>query len=266
MENALRRVMDLAALSKATQRFHLVSYPRSGSTLLRKYLALLQGRPQFSVYNEDIVSGGPPVLSEALDHAFVVKSHQLPAADAPMIYLVRDGRNATLSFLYMGFLFGGHRYASRADLGEAIRRLDRSEGSWADHVARALRWGNDSQRLFLRYEDLVRDPGEAIKSVARFLGGSIDPAAIERCIRQEKTSRYYVDTRGSGYAFRPPPDTIFDAIHRKRKGDYWREIFDAEASRYFHETGGTEFLRHFGYEQSADWWKGFQTVQPAAAR
>ena len=43
----------------------------------------------------------------------------------------------------------------------------------------------------------------------------------------------------------------------KRKGDYWREMFDAAASRHFHETGGTEFLRHFGYEQSADWWKDY---------
>ena len=253
----MRPVMDLAALSKATRRFHLVSYPRSGSTLLRKYLALIQGRPQFSVYDEDIVRGAPPVLSEALQHAFVVKSHQLPANDAPMIYLVRDGRNATLSFLYMGFVFGSHGYSSRAELGDAIRTLDKAEGSWADHVSRALRWGSDTQRLILRYEDLVADPHEAIKGVARFLGGSIDPTAIDRCIRLEKTSRYYVDTPGSGYAFKPRSDTIYDAIHRHRKGDYWREIFDAEASQYFHETGGTAFLRQFGYEQSADWWKDY---------
>ena len=256
MRSALRPVMDLAVLSKATRRFHLVSYPRSGSTLLRKYLALIQGRPQFSVYNEDVVSGAPPVLSPALEHAFVVKSHQMPADDAPMIYLVRDGRNATLSFLYMGFLFGNHGYSSRADLGEAIRKLDKSEGSWADHVSRALRWGNESQKLVVRYEDLVRDPHDAIRGVARFLGGSIDPTAIDCCIRLEKTSRYYVDTPGSGYAFTPGSDMIYDAIHRHRRGDYWREIFDAAASRYFHETGGTDFLRYFGYEQSADWWKG----------
>ena len=248
--------MDLAFLTKATRRVHLVSYPRSGSTLMRKYLALIQGRPQFSIYNEDIVGGAPPVLSEALDHAFVVKSHQFPVDDAPMIYLVRDGRNATLSFLYMAFLFGGHGYSSRADLGEAIRALDKAEGSWADHVSRALD-RNNAQRLILRYEDLMRDPHEAIKGVARFLGGSIDPTAIDRCIRLEKTSRYYVNTPGSGYAFKPRPDTIYYAIHRHRRGDYWREIFDAEASRYFHETGGTDFLLHFGYEQSVDWWKDY---------
>jgi hypothetical protein len=249
--------MDLAALTKATRRVHLVSYPRSGSTLLRKYLALIQGRPQFSVYSKDVVGGAPPALSEALEHAFVVKSHQIPADNAPMIYLVRDGRNAALSFLYMAFLFGNHGYSNRADLGDAIRALDKSEGSWADHVSRALRRCNDTQGIILRYEDLIRDPHEAINGVAGFLGGSIDPTAIDRCIRLEKTSQYYVNTPGSGYAFKPRRGTIYDIIHRHRRGDYWREIFDAEASRYFHETGGTDFLLHFGYEQSVDWWKDY---------
>src|SRR4051812_4421000 len=91
---------------RGRRRVWLVSYPRSGNTLMRDYFALLQGRPQWNGYAGDVVGAAGPRLTDVLDGAMIIKTHQMPEADDdPVIYLLRDGRNATLSFLYMAFLF-----------------------------------------------------------------------------------------------------------------------------------------------------------------
>src|SRR6516164_3462010 len=107
--------------SGARTTAYLVSYPRSGNTLVREYFAILQGRPQLSVYEGDVVQASDAALTRALDHVQIIKSHQMPALDGPLIYLVRDGRNASLSFLYMAFLFGGHRFASLREVYDGLR-------------------------------------------------------------------------------------------------------------------------------------------------
>jgi hypothetical protein len=244
------------AFSSTAERVHLVSYPRSGSTLLRSYLARLQGRPQLSVYNEDIVGAFASPLSHALDRALVIKSHQIPQDDGPMIYLVRDGRNATLSFLFMSFLMGGHKFSGLSEVSAAIRFLDDREGSWAGHLGAALAKSRKRRCLFVRYEDLRQDPQVAISRVAQFLGGEPSAQAIDACVRLEQANQSYFGKWFSGYRYTPRSGTIYDALVRKRDGDYWRDIFDDAAKRYFHETGGTQYLLQYGYEQSAAWWKG----------
>src|SRR5260370_22493288 len=73
------------------KRAYLVSYPRSGSTLVREYFSILQGRPQLSVYDGDVVSSTNVALTHSLDHVEIIKSHQRPADGHAMIYLVHHG-------------------------------------------------------------------------------------------------------------------------------------------------------------------------------
>ena len=83
---------------------------------MREYFSILQGRPQLSLYEGDVASASCPALTRSLDHVDIIKSHQMPPADGRFIYLVRDGRNAVLSFLYMSFLFGGHQFSKRSEV------------------------------------------------------------------------------------------------------------------------------------------------------
>ena len=69
---------------------YLVSYPRSGNTLVREYFSLLQGRAQQSIYPGDVVDPTDAALTHALDHIEIIKSHRIPADGSPMICLVRD--------------------------------------------------------------------------------------------------------------------------------------------------------------------------------
>jgi hypothetical protein len=241
--------------SGGRKRAYLVSYPRSGSTLVREYFSILQGRPQLSVYDGDVVSSTNVALTQSLDHVEIIKSHQMPVDGDPMIYLVRDGRNATLSFLYMSFLFGGHQFSSLAEAYDGIRHLDGAEGCWADHVAQALQQGERRQTLFVRYEDLMCSPEAMLARMARFMNAEVPVEALGDCVRRQKASNDYATNPYNGYLYEPAKNLIYDILKRHRRDDYWRHIFDSRSKRYFHERGGTRFLLHFGYERSPDWWK-----------
>ena len=89
--------------------------------------------------------------------------------------LLRDGRNATLSFLYTSFLFGSHQYSELSEAYEGIRRLDATEGSWACHVAEAVRQNEARKVLFVRFEDLVSSPEVTLKRMIRFIRGMFPP-------------------------------------------------------------------------------------------
>jgi hypothetical protein len=241
-------------LGAGRQKVNLVSYPRSGSTLAREYFAILQGRAQLSIYAGDVVNATSAALTSSLDNFEIIKGHEMPADDGPMIYLVRDGRNATLSFLYMSFLFGGHRFTDLADVCDGIRHLDATEGSWADHVAQALKQSELRPTLFVRYEDLVREPPATLARMTRFMNADISADVLDECVRRQKASDAYTANPHNGYLYEPAAGSIYDILKRHRRDDYWRHIFDDRSKRYFHERGSTQFLLHFKYEHSTEWW------------
>ncbi len=234
--------------------------------MLRKYFSLLQGRPQFSAYKDDIVNepGGP--LTDALDTIDLIKSHQLPGGREDIVYLVRDGRNATASFLYMKFLFGDHRFSALHDMHEALQYIDADEGSWARHVEAILSQRNERRIAFLKYEDLILRPGWFMRQLLEFTQTPLPPSALDQCVRLERKSDAYTRNPYNGYLFQPEPDSIYDLIKRHRIEDYWRYVFDAACRRHFHEQGGTEFLLRFGYEKSTDWWKEPSLPHPGSSR
>jgi hypothetical protein len=240
--------------SSAATKAYLVSYPRSGNTLVRKYFSILQGRPQFSLYDGDVVSPDGPALTRALDHVEIIKSHQMPPPEGAMIYLVRDGRNAALSFLYMSFLFGGHRYSNLSEVYDGLRHLDEEEGSWAEHVSRAVEQSKTRQVLFVRYEDLMSAPEATLSRMVSFLGAEILASVLSECVSRQRASDDYAGNLYNGYLYEPMKGSIYDILKRHRRENYWRLIFDSRSKRYFHEGGSTRFLLQFRYERSSDWW------------
>jgi Sulfotransferase domain len=251
----IKAFLDRMRSGANRKRAYLVSYPRSGNTLVRRYFSILQGRPQQSVYDGDVVRSTNVALTHSLDHVEIIKSHQMPTDGDAMIYLVRDGRNATLSFLYMSFLFGGHPFFRLTEVYDGIRRLDQAEGCWADHVAQALRQSERRETLFVRYEDLMCGPEATLTRIAHFFDAEVSAEALDECIRRQSASDDYAANPYNGFLYQPAINSIYDVMKRYRRDDYWRRIFDSRSNRYFNETGGTRWLLHFGYERSEDWWK-----------
>lgn len=235
--------------------FYLLSYPRSGSTLTRTYLSVLQGRPQLSQYVGDVVVPESGPLTDALDGVRLVKSHHFSPLHQPAIYLVRDGRNAMLSNLFLKFLSGGHAISRVSDVCRGLRLLADEDEFWGDHVSEAVRMADTSDMCFVRYEGLLADPVAVLQTMASFMGATVPAAVLAESVRIVGESRRYRSDPGSGYGYVAEPGSIYDLLQRHRGGDYWRELFDTPARRYFHERGGTAGLLRFGYERSAEWWR-----------
>ena len=159
----------------------LASYPRSGNTLLRIILKRCFGLTSQSVYDDaefsdhalrDVV-GHEPVgddparfLSQAQSERrhLYVKTHELPPGDRhPVIYVVRDGRAAVVSYIH--FL----REILKRDVSAHDVICGKVGVSWSRHV-RAWTLPPRPGTLVLRYEDLVIGEAATLKQISAFIG------------------------------------------------------------------------------------------------
>lgn len=94
--------------------------------------------------------------------------------DAQYVHIVRDGRDACLSFLAM-------TRKPRFNLGRP-RRLAEFACAWRLEIEGAQRFGErvgSGRYLELRYEDLVAEPEKRLREVCAFLGLEFEPGMLE---------------------------------------------------------------------------------------
>ena len=161
----------------STRKFiWLASYPRSGNTFLRTVLHHCFGLRSASVYPDDL--GGNKKLEEYVGHIEhatngkivlppgtrypIIKTHEVPSPsdDNPAIYVVRDGRDATLS-LY-------DYYQKQIPLEKIISGQVRF-GTWSNHVAAWSPW-NRPHTLFVRFENIINDLPALLQQLQKYLG------------------------------------------------------------------------------------------------
>jgi hypothetical protein len=159
----------------------LASYPRSGNTLLRVILKHCFGLSSQSVYHDSEFTD--PELVAAIGHEAVgddpsrflarartdgrrlyVKTHELPPAQHwPVIYVVRDGRSATVSHLHYLRQVLGHQVTFADVLAGRMGPL------WSHHV-RAWALEPRANRLVVRYEKLAAADEESLRAISDFIG------------------------------------------------------------------------------------------------
>ncbi len=150
-------------LLTSTQHIWLASWPRSGNTLLRMVLFHLLGLKSASLYGADERVSGAFVD----DDSRLVKTHDLPSDDGPAIYVVRDGREACVSYYH--FLTDDNP-AEKATHGSTIRgSTEHRFCNWSQHL-RAWRPKVRPHTLLLTYEMLVDDPSGCSGIIGEFLG------------------------------------------------------------------------------------------------
>lgn len=169
----------------------LASYPRSGNTLLRMLIRQTFGLRTYSQYDDLADIGADPEMAEVVGHSshamgtefvgwarsqpelVLAKTHE-PAPDDPdpAIYVVRDGRAATVSYMhYLRDIAGQNVELSDVLEGRVWR------GNWSAHVESWLSTPS-GPRLLLRFEDLVADPSEAMERTGAFL--NLRPGPVDR--------------------------------------------------------------------------------------
>ncbi len=131
----------------------LVSYPRSGNTMLRNILYHVYGLKSgaFIKFKE---------TRKSYKEFDVVKTHHLHR-DVPLneedkiIYLVRDGRDSIISRAWRKALEWDKRTSYEANLRQMVLNPgDKNFGSWSEHVRS---WVGQSH-IIMKYENILENP------------------------------------------------------------------------------------------------------------
>jgi Sulfotransferase domain len=234
-------------------RIWLASFPRSGNTFFRVLLNTLHGITSDAIYpgewegfNRRWPGRLPPsdmVLSDSSRSAVrFTKTHELPDADdvTPAIYLVRDGRDAYVS--YANFVLAAD---PRAPLGrsyeEVLRALVASRdhfGGWSYHVDA---WTRRARVAVVRFEELVVEPAP---TVAR--------ACAQLQLRLPMSPSGFVPTFSELKAWKPES---FD----KGNIESWRTEMTTEIEALFWDLHGTT-MTQLGYRREG-WTARAQTIE-----
>lgn len=174
-----------------------------------------------SIYSDDF--GGNKKLEElegrdlseeefrAQDNLQIVKTHGLCRDDNPAIYVVRNGKDASISLCEF--------YKNEVTL-EQIIEGNLIFGTWAEHLQSWRPWGRPNT-LLLKYEEMRADFPGTLRMVGDFLGA--------RILKEEMPNR----------------DAVADGRFVKRESNSKPELSE-EMSKRFMEVNG-EMFKKMGY-------------------
>jgi hypothetical protein len=216
--------------------FWIASYPRSGNTWMRAFLAALDairaGREPVASeivgrYERMLASGdfSPANMRERLraqaklaasrPGLIFVKTHSawLAINDVPTInenvtagavYLVRDPRDVAISFAAMfkkslDEVVDGMGHKTWISSGQTDQNSGYEVvGSWSENVAS---WRERPATMIIRYEDLVAAPHKWFAQLARHLEMRVDLLQIARAVEACSFDRMQAEARKSTSAF-----------------------------------------------------------------
>lgn len=232
----------------------LASYPRSGNTYFRMLLYHLYGIKTSSVYNDPLFQriGASELIGHELllapleelaneDKVYFVKTHGLPTDNGPAIYIVRDGRDAVVSYAKYELSFGQEpsrptRLKEILGLEDRFQRIlrdlilsNQDYGSWSRNVLSWTRCRKGGFTFSLRYENLILDPIYWVKNALDALQFEVLPIGGNLPSFDELHSKW--------------PE-----FFRKGKVGSWREEMPEDLRSLFWEHHA-EAMEAFGYRR-----------------
>lgn len=160
----------------------LASYPRSGNTFFRVLLKQFYGMSTYDVHVpeppprpgfQDVIgemrltSPLPELARDARIH--IVKTHAMPQEDYPAIYLVRDGRDAIVS--YARHLRHTGYFGSGQDQLDTIRHLIESSESYGGWSGNVQAWSRRrTPTVLVRFDDLIANPVDELRRSIAAIG------------------------------------------------------------------------------------------------
>ncbi len=219
------------------------SYPKSGSTWLRRLLANTLGCAVGNFYDDDPPQFHGPVDPE--NRLIIRKLHYSPGLamhagleaevtqrlrDGYHVFLQRDPRSVAISLYHYSSSMRGGR-----DLASFLRARFPDYVSW-------VRFGLERADLVLKYERLL-DPGNRVvylrEACEQIVGRSVDAALVQGAF----------DTLEFAKLQQQDPHFFW-----KGKADSWKEHMSQEHGRIMHDLL-FDFMLEQGYEKDLAWWQ-----------
>lgn len=250
---------------------YIVGYPRSGNTWLC-YLLAYSLNSEFDDWDDPgvhprtesqrrYVKGGLAHTSHQPRLGRVLKTHALDLGSndgEPVVYLVRDGRDAMVSYYFyqqrsdrQAILWaqkrgGMERVLRRLGVDRWTRTPTRSSFSgfvhryapdWACH---ARTWLARNLTAVVRYEDLCDNPTETLSDLLDKLGAQVKPEIVQR--GTDLFSFRQLSGRQAGQEDR-------EAFFRKGTTGDWKSHFSEHDVEYF-ATVAADMMERLGYAAS----------------
>jgi hypothetical protein len=246
-------------LRRAGPTCYVVSYPRSGNTMVMNGLRYIFQAPAYSVFPNDGYFFSRFLYDASETSVAPIKDHVYRGyySNDRTVYLIRDGRDAAVSLCR--FLEPGNQLNVEDDerFGAFLIATDQSYlfGSWAANVRLALKaQAAGADILISRYEDVRTNPDEYFR-IADFIAPDHvicdDRAEVVSHVERGKSELTGPEWGFGGQAV---PE-LFKTWNQHRGESNWRTVFGPAARKVFHDQGGTELLMQFGYETDPDWWR-----------
>lgn len=234
--------------------FWIASFPRSGNTFYRILFNRIYNKSTYSIYNaklneeelrklpkNNLLSEGcwqgRSLESLAKDQKeYFVKTHEMAGNDDfPAIYLVRDGRDALVSYSHFIIEFENpdrntHSYEDLFynNLLNLIK-CDDSFGGWGENVNS---WINRSAKTaIIRFEDLITDPTNIIQNSLKELG-------FEKEFKIRNTLPTFEELQND-----------FPKSFRKGKINTWKSEMPEDLQKLFWEKYGS-IMEKIGYTKT----------------
>lgn len=226
----------------------IVGYPKSGNTWFQNLVSgIVFGANPLYAPDTLIQELVPDVHYKHFYKRFwtpmFFKSHLLPQQDyRRVIYLLRDGRDAMVSYYHFLGAVGGRK----PDFAEMVRTGEGIYCKWHEHVEA---WSSNpfgAEIITIRYEDLRRDPLPDLRRICEFakidrtdlwLRQVAENAIFERMQEKEKAGQIHWDNQAW------PKDRLF--MRRGTVGSYEDEM-PAEVQNIFMRDA-EETLKKHGY-------------------
>ncbi len=223
----------------------IIGFPKSGHTWLQYVCAGLQFGIDAQYMNDKLAQEFCPDVYykkfyKRYDKFTFFKSHDLPKKyHRRVIYVVRDGRDAMVSYWHMNRNLG-----IKTELSDMIKK-DKYvfPAPWHAHIQAWLANPFQAEILFIRYEDLSENPLREIQKIAQFAGLERDEAQIMRVIEGTKFENLQKKEKEHGMdGFKPKTGGFF---RQGKSGSYKKEM-PVDLQEYFFNKSEAE-MRHFGY-------------------
>jgi len=227
----------------------IVGYPKSGNTWMQYLIAS-------AIYGIDVASAPDALIQDLVPDVHFkkffkpyfpitfFKSHFLPRPDyRRVIYLLRDGRDALVSYLH--YVEGlTEKKVDFLELVQAKGVLFPSK--WHEHVEQWLANPHGASMIVVRYEDLKRDTVGQLSRICEFAGLKRSQSALENAA--EKSSFSNMRKREELFAWENPqiPKTK-RFVRRGEVGSHKDEMPPVARDAFLAEAGDT--LRKTGYLQ-----------------
>jgi len=236
----------------------IVSFPKSGNTWVRFLIGnyLTEGKIAFTNAHLLIpdVHFNPTAIEAIQTHPRFIKSHSTFSAEYPkVIYVVRDGREACVSYYY--FLIKSGVIQREMTFSQFLRMEfipgNLPYGDWGKHVAGWLDGANAQNILIVKYEDLIANSELELEAIIRFSGLILNASKVREAAQKstfdEMKKNEEIDpdyAKKMGVHFK---DTSYGFM-RSGKTNSWKNEFSSEDEELFWQKFGPTMER-MGYKR-----------------